>query len=402
MSNNPFASAMNEPDSYVHHRDPPPVPRGATRISLPRNGSNNSSTPPPRPPKSDAVAPPAYDEVTDKRNGRHGSREEYPREKLSSRDRPERPERPDRPDRPDRPERSDRERSERSERSHRERSSDNTGSRRDKPRREHSSREHSSSVPSSRDPKDRHSRDRLKKSPKKKVEPIKPKNLDSIDKLDVTGFFGGGFHHDGPFDACTPHRNKNAKLAPVMAYHPDGPNNSIKGMANVVKEKEQQMNLAYGNFNDDQNEIVGRRTSIKKNDVEVRTSSVGASNNVPDTIYTANPSIINFDARTKAIPVHGSTTAGLGSTTFIDGAPAPKIAEQEFLAVGGLNRKKSIVQRLRKNSASENSSRRNSNDSPSPDGSRRGSLNPEEKDQLVPPLAASLLLRRVKSLKVRR
>ena len=48
-------------------------------------------------------------------------------------------------------------------------------------------------------------------SSKKKPSPSRKKGspLDSIDKLDITGMYGqGSFHHDGPFDACRPHRNK--------------------------------------------------------------------------------------------------------------------------------------------------------------------------------------------------
>ncbi|GMF07737.1 unnamed protein product [Ambrosiozyma monospora] len=92
----------------------------------------------------------------------------------------------------------------------------------------------------------RHRSGRHKSSRKRDPVMDKPKNLDTIDKLDVTGFFsGGGFHHDGPFDACTPHRNKNSRAAPVMAFPADGPNNSIKGVA-PVNNKEQQFDMVFG------------------------------------------------------------------------------------------------------------------------------------------------------------
>lgn len=61
------------------------------------------------------------------------------------------------------------------------------------------------------------------KKDKRKSMAVISKNVDTIDKLDVTGLFGGSFHHDGPFDACTPHRNKNNKAAPVAAFPADGP-----------------------------------------------------------------------------------------------------------------------------------------------------------------------------------
>ncbi|ODV78509.1 Pal1-domain-containing protein [Suhomyces tanzawaensis NRRL Y-17324] len=357
-SNNPFAAALNEPDSYVHHRDPPPPPRS----------SSQGGTPPARPPKPDALAPPSYEEAA----GPDAARRDYPREKASSSSSSSRQRRSHSHSEASRPHRSSREKG--------------------------SSSRHRSGHKSSKN-----------KSPKK-PEPVKAKNLDTIDKLDVTGFFGGGFHHDGPFDACTPHRNKNVKSAPVKAFPPDGPNSSIKGYGGT--DKNQQINLAFGQF-EDQNEIVGRKTSIKYKPKDTTVTKTYETEEPPQirtpADISSNPSIVNFASNLKAEPVHGSTTAGLGSSTFIDGAPAPKSSETEYLNVsnGGLGRKKSLVQRLRKNSHSENSTRRNSNDSSltSPEPTRRGSLNNvESSDELTPPSggAGSSLLRRVKSLKVRR
>lgn len=341
-SNNPFASALNDLDSYVHHRDPPPPPsNGSTRPS---------GAVPSRPPKPDSFAPPpSYEEVA-------SPDREYPKEKSSSSS-----------SRYQQPPSA----SSRQSRSH----SDTSRHRSHRSSHHHSDRD--------RDRERRHHKSSRNKSPsKKKPEPVKAKNLDTIDKLDVTAFFGGGFHHDGPFDACTPHRNKNIKQAPVMAFPVDGPNNSIKGLAPTSKDE--QMNLAFGNYEADQNEIINRKASIKKpSNTKVSTRTLPAddasdenlanpliktnkqSDDPTTTLYTPkqNPSVINFDANRVAEPIHGSTTAGLGSSTFLDGAPAPKIND-EYLSVnnGGLGRKKSLVQRLRKNSASENSSRRNSHD----------------------------------------
>ncbi|EFQ97946.1 hypothetical protein MGYG_00982 [Nannizzia gypsea CBS 118893] len=55
--------------------------------------------------------------------------------------------------------------------------------------------------------------------------------LDIIDKLDVTGIYGpGSFHHDGPFDACNPHRNrKGSRAAPMQAFPKDSRNMAIGG-----------------------------------------------------------------------------------------------------------------------------------------------------------------------------
>jgi hypothetical protein len=367
-SNNPFAAALNEPDSYVHHRDPPPPPRT----------TSHSITPPARPPKPEVLAPPSYEEVADRKS------REYPKEKESSGSS------------------SSSGRHHTSLRQHRSHSDS----------RPHRSSREKTSTSSSSKPHRRH------KSPtKKKSEPVKAKNLDTIDKLDVTGFFGGGFHHDGPFDACRPHRNKNVKAAPVMAFPIDGPNNSIKGLSGNV-DKNEQMNLAFGNYSGEQNEVLGRAGSVKRANGAsplksgdegglIKTNRIGAD---PAASYTPshNPGVVNFDSNVKAEPVHGVVTAGLGSSTFIDGAPAPKAAlNDEFLNVnnGGLGRKKSLVSRLRRNSNSENNSRRNSNDSgPAPESGRRGSLNNVQFDEepVHESGGASSLLRRVKSLKVRK
>lgn len=45
--------------------------------------------------------------------------------------------------------------------------------------------------------------------------------MDVIDKLDLSGIHGDSmFHHDSPYDACTPHANRSSKQAPVNAFDP--------------------------------------------------------------------------------------------------------------------------------------------------------------------------------------
>lgn len=153
--------------------------------------------------------------------------------------------------------------------------------------------------------------------------------LDTIDRLDVTGFFGpGNFHHDGPFDACTPHRNKHTKKAPVAAFPIDGPNNSVSG---VDPNRDRYAN---------ENVVMGRNDGEAFQDFSVGkpTRPLGRSQEAPST----------FDATLKVNPVHGSSSAGLGSTTFLDGAPAPRPTYDAYQAQQqGLGRKKSLAQRLR-------------------------------------------------------
>ncbi|KAK7207883.1 Pal1 cell morphology protein-domain-containing protein [Myxozyma melibiosi] len=163
--------------------------------------------------------------------------------------------------------------------------------------------------------------------------------LDTIDRLDVTGIFGTGFHHDGPFDACNPHRNRIDKKAPMLAFPADSENNSLGAPAHLLAHRK-GVSAAAATAVDG---IVG--------------DPVGS-----------------FDVTAKTNPVHGEVSLGLGSTTFFEGTPASRAAINssssnskshhdntiDFSKAGGngdqppssgLTRKRSIVQRLRSNSA---------------------------------------------------
>jgi len=67
---------------------------------------------------------------------------------------------------------------------------------------------------------------------------------------------------------------------------------------------------------------------------------------------------LSFDPYARAEPVHGEESIGLGTSTFLEGAPASRKAierreseveaqQKAEIAAGGLGRKKSIAQRLR-------------------------------------------------------
>ncbi|VEU21485.1 DEKNAAC102764 [Brettanomyces naardenensis] len=222
------------------------------------------------------------------------------------------------------------------------------------------------------------------RSSRKKFVMEKPKNLDTIDKLDVTGFYGGaGFHHDGPFDACTPHRNKDNKQAPVLAFPPDGPNNSIRGMG-PVHTKEDQYDMVFGlseedplystKISSDAHRPLGQASS-QQQQVRSQATQTAQSNSTPQLpqqphYYTGktpygngvvvkkasasavrlndladNPTVTRFDVNTKSTPVHGDTTLGLGSSTFLDGAPASSSTQKKAQQrqKSELSRKKSIL-----------------------------------------------------------
>lgn len=148
------------------------------------------------------------------------------------------------------------------------------------------------------------------------------------------------FHHDGPFDACNPHRNKNSRrLAPVQAFPADSANNSMSG---------------FGPLNEkaDHSHIFGGRGAEAFHD------------------YTSNGARLSatraaaFDPKATVETVHGDESLGLGTSTFLDGAPASRVAMQKTVSEAfedrprsssdgafgggiGIQRKKSLAQKIR-------------------------------------------------------
>ncbi|KAI5925804.1 Pal1 cell morphology protein-domain-containing protein [Camillea tinctor] len=156
----------------------------------------------------------------------------------------------------------------------------------------------------------------------------RPKKLDIIDQLDATSIYGTGlFHHDGPFDACNPHRNrKGSRRAPMQAFAKDSANNSLGGAGPLndrpdhklfMGQEPHEASTMYGTVARDRNEMA------------------------------------LFDPKQRTEYEHGEETMGLGSSTFLEGAPAARSAIQRNEAEtaqdfeSGLGRKKSVVQRFR-------------------------------------------------------
>ncbi|KAL8773826.1 MAG: hypothetical protein Q9194_004204, partial [Teloschistes cf. exilis] len=183
--------------------------------------------------------------------------------------------------------------------------------------------------------------------------------LDIIDSLDVTSIYGTGlFHHDGPFDACNPHRNrKGAKVAPMQAFAKDSINNTLGGSGPVNKDLDLVQFHGHGaegftdysasganHFVHDPEPYAGAAAPIRRGH--------GVRPGV-DRTSSYNP--------TKLIePVHGDESLGLGTSTFLEGAPAPRAAierrESESEGIsgsgnggnsGGLGRKRSLAQKIR-------------------------------------------------------
>ena len=195
----------------------------------------------------------------------------------------------------------------------------------------------------------------------------KGRNLDLIDKLDHTGIYGQGcefaksliavrstnillvFHHDGPFDACNPHRNaKKDRRAPMQAF-PEGSANMALGGAGPLHSR-LDLDKFHGRTGDaftDYNVTKKADTSMSTADHqrEYRRHFEPPRNQQPQFVHPTD----------KVEQVHGEESYGLGTSTFLDGAPASRSALQRreseeqsaMLEGGGLQRKKSLAQRLR-------------------------------------------------------
>ena len=169
-----------------------------------------------------------------------------------------------------------------------------------------------------KDPKSRSSRTR------------KPQGLDIIDRLDVTGIYGPSMiHHDGPYDAVQPHRNrKKDHRAPMEAFPAGSANNTMGGSGPV------NQNIDLDTFHGRGADAYADFASAAKRPEPERTTS--------------------FNPKDRDDIVHGEASMGLGTSTFLDGAPASRTAIQRResetnheMAAGGLGRKKSIAQRIR-------------------------------------------------------
>ncbi|OLN96587.1 Protein PAL1 [Colletotrichum chlorophyti] len=165
----------------------------------------------------------------------------------------------------------------------------------------------------------------------KDKDPKKPsRRLDIIDQLDATSIYGTGlFHHDGPFDAANPHRNrKGSRRAPMQAFAKDSLNMSLGGAGPLNKRPD-------------------HATFMGHNDGDASADyAIAAKERKED------PAV--FDPRARGSIVYGEETMGLGASTFLEGTPAARAAIQrreaeqaQQSAADGLRRNKSIAQRIR-------------------------------------------------------
>lgn len=176
--------------------------------------------------------------------------------------------------------------------------------------------------------KERDERAKDGKSTQRKVR--RPQGLDLIDKLDVTGIYGPSMiHHDGPYDAVQPHRNrKKDTRAPMEAFPVGSANNSLGGSGPLNSKID--LDRIHGRGAEGFTDFGGTETEWKKPRVEAE-----------------------FNAKGRTDIIHGQQSHGLGTSTFLEGAPASRKAveedlqNQKVMAETGLGRKKSIAQRFR-------------------------------------------------------
>lgn len=159
----------------------------------------------------------------------------------------------------------------------------------------------------------------------------KPRGLDVIDQLDCTGLYT--VHHDGPFDAVTSHRNrKGSRRAPMQAFPEGSLNNSLGGSGPL-------------NSRADHNTFMGNN-----DDEAFRDYSTGAVARS----YQGGQEGAVFDPKSQGEVIHGDESIGLGTSTFLQGAPAARTAiekaeqdKAEQMVTDGLQRKKSLAHRIR-------------------------------------------------------
>src|SRR5256885_15995114 len=147
------------------------------------------------------------------------------------------------------------------------------------------------------------------------------------------------FHHDGPFDACNTSRNrKGARAAPMQAFPEDSRNMSLGGSGPVNSK----LNL-------DQIHGTGHEAHIDYN-----TSGLGDGFSYEHRRHHTERNT-SFSPLDRVEPVHGEESVGLGTSTFLEGAPASRAAiqrratEDEYSAESSnsLSRKKSLAQKIR-------------------------------------------------------
>lgn len=141
------------------------------------------------------------------------------------------------------------------------------------------------------------------------------------------------FHHDGPFDALNPHRNRNnSRRAPMQAFPKDSLNNVIGGSGPLNTRPDHATFMGHGD------------------EEAFKDYATGARGGHDPTHSKAEMGV--FDPTSRGMILHGDETLGLGTSTFLEGTPAARTAiqrreDERSSGADGLQRKKSLAQRIR-------------------------------------------------------
>ncbi|KAL2161382.1 hypothetical protein VTH06DRAFT_8605 [Thermothelomyces fergusii] len=161
------------------------------------------------------------------------------------------------------------------------------------------------------------------------------RKLDIIDQLDATSIYGTGiFHHDGPFDALNPHRNRQgSRRAPMQAFPEGSLNNTIGGIGPLNSRPDHS---AFMGHHDDEAFMEWSRSGRDGSE------------------YSSHKETPVFDPLSRGTILHGDQSLGLGTSTFLEGTPAAraviqKSEEERALEAQNesLQRKKSLAHRIR-------------------------------------------------------
>lgn len=138
------------------------------------------------------------------------------------------------------------------------------------------------------------------------------------------------FHHDGPFDALNPHRNrKGSRRAPMQAFPEGSLNNTIGGVGPLKSRPDHSALMGH---QDEEAFMEWSGAGKEKGEVEVPV----------------------FDPLRRGNVLHGDASLGLGTSTFLEGTPAAQTVirrreeeQAEMMRDGSLQRKKSLAHRIR-------------------------------------------------------
>lgn len=159
-------------------------------------------------------------------------------------------------------------------------------------------------------------------------------HVDRIDLLDVTAVYGSGaFHHDGPFDACNPYRNKDLLKDPVLAFPKDSTSMSFS------KSDTESSGFPIDKY-------FGHR------DVEAYNEFSPSAFYSRKNCSSSSSRSFAFESTQKVELLHGFETSGFDNTNFLEDENNEK--ENKFSGLQGcsntdnndLNPKRSFVQRI--------------------------------------------------------